>query len=265
MTEPMFPALAVQGTGNDGSNVTFDGEGFARAQQTALGFSNAEANGIFFSGSGGQDRLSATTVFEEMITNPASAPRDYEFDLFLKNMFVDIYDFAGAPASPNPFDDPTTSTPGGRISYRVEVNGAVIYDFVAEVFGGNGAVSVDQAGGTDGMTPDGMVVSSVRTPTVRSEMGSDGGFGFDDLFATLDAGTFGPGESITLVATMTAEVVGFPFELGARAVIGDPNDLSGTGVSGLRTTMTGVVPLPAAVWLLLGGLGALGLVARRAA
>jgi hypothetical protein len=76
---------------------------------------------------------------------------------------------------------------------------------------------------------------------------------------TLNLGNLAPGDTITLRYSMKVSVTAPPFEAGAIATIGDPNNLLGTpGVTGTLTG-PGVVPLPSAVWMglaLLGGLAA---------
>lgn len=274
-SDATLPAAAEQSTGgqagtNDGGDPV--GDGVARARQNALGFSSVRVDANFFSGGlgpGTQERLTATTVFDETVTNTTGGTVAYEFDLFLKNMFVDIYDFAGAALSPNPFDDPTSGAIGGRLLYDVAVNGSTVFAFSAEVFGSGSSVTVDQSDGVDGTAPDGTTVASSLAFTTTPNTGGPI-VAFDDLFATISAGSFGAGQTVNLVATMTAEIVAFPFELGAIANIADPNALSGTadesGVSLLRVSgAPQVVPLPAAGWLLLSGLGALAALRRRAA
>jgi len=261
-----LPAIAEQRTGTDAAagNIDFLSDGFARAEQNVFGFSTVRTDANFFGPGSGPRTLIAETVFAESITNTTGVTQNYAFDIFLKDMFVDIYDFGGVSAlAPNPFDGPSDAI-GGRLSYEVTINGGTVYAFIAEVWGGNAGVSVDQSKGTDGVAPDGSIVSSTLGTTGRSESFA-GGFGFESFFATIDAGTFANGESIDLVATMQAEITAFPFEQGAVANIGDPNDLSGSGVGPLTAASVPPIPLPAGAWLLLGGLGALAAMRRRAA
>lgn len=86
----------------------------------------------------------------------------------------------------------------------------------------------------------------------------------------IDLGMFAPGQSDTLLIYSRAIIVSNPFETYALARIGDPGDLN-SGASGRLYSANGggvpvgAVPLPASLVLLLGGLGALRLMRRRAA
>ena len=237
------------------------------ASQNAQGLSAARAGAQFLSVVTGvspvpRNSIRAETIFTETITNTTGRDQTYTFDILLKDMRMRLADGAGVNSGPNPFDDPTSEAVAASLFYEVTVNGSVIYAFDAEFYGNGSVQTLDQTGGTDGVTPTGTVVSSVRENV--STFGGE--VLFDPFVARLVAGTFGDGEQITLVATMAAEVGGIGFESGAFASIGDPNNLTGNGVGPLTAAgATPVIPLPAGVWLLLGGLGALRLAAWRPA
>lgn len=237
----------------------------AVARQNLLGFSHVGVDALPFSGGAARDSVFASSVFSESIVHQGATAADYQFRIFLKDMALQVTDFAGAASQPNPFSDPTSRAIGARISYDVAVNGVTMFRFVGDLFGGRGGSTVDLSSGVDGVAPDGSVVSSALGFT-RSTSGPSSLVDFSDLTGTLDVGRFAPGEAINLVATMRAEISAPPFELGGIAVIGDPNDLSSGGV--LEQTGGPTMPpapLPASAWLLIASLGALAATRRRAA
>ena len=88
--------------------------------------------------------------------------------------------------------------------------------------------------------------------------GDSFGYQMGDVYGTF-SGSLAAGETVIIDSLMNVAIFGPGWELGVRAFIGDPNDLSTTpGFSGGFTTASvSPVPVPAAAWLF--GTGLLGL------
>lgn len=137
-------------------------------------------------------------------------------------------------------------------SANVDSDGsAVPYWTVTEASGGLSYTQTVMCGETDGTVPPFCYGSRVDV---------------DDYSGSVDLGLFDPGREDYLLVVMRVTSFTHSTEQYALARIGDPSDLSSTGLGGgVSASSVGVsaVPVPAAGLLLLGGLGGLAALRRR--
>lgn len=246
------PATLISSTtvgGGLNSNIDFSGDASANAVSTS-GIGAVRADGVFAAGSSNPfvHELRAKASFGESVTNTTGATQDYFFDFNVFGPRLEIADFAfGADAT---------------VQYSIEVllNGLPIWDSAATLVGSGNGFTLTQSG-----TDLGATFFCVGAACNETSPGSRFGFSFGDFSGQLALGPVADGSSFTLETIMNASVTALPFELGGLALIGDPNSIGSTpGVSG--SVSTGVIPVPAAVWLFGSGLiGLIGVARRKAA
>ncbi|THH39217.1 VPLPA-CTERM sorting domain-containing protein [Aliishimia ponticola] len=215
--------------------------------------------------------MSATAVLEQSATNTAGALQGYSFTFSLFDLSLQVqenYGYSAYRDYSNPFDgidDADSDAAGNKISYEVLLNGTSIYSANIELFGG-----VD----------DGFTVANVENFTYSVEDVVDPFdpgvvtgqlVTIDDLTETLFLGNFADGETIELETILYSEsqATNFEGEQTVGAFFGDPSGLAANGLivqgPAVVTPPVSAVPLPAASWMLLAGLGGLGVMRRRKA
>jgi hypothetical protein len=245
---------ALGGTSNASVNPSFSGE----ATQNADGTSVLEGEGFLADGRGHAMYLDAAQTIS--VTNNSGAAQNYTFDYALLNMSAYINgDFGGASNTGNPFDpnDALSEGVGDSVGLKFDYNvfldtGAgvnTIFSASITAFGGAGSYQLDGVSGFNG----------TLTALNCGQYGCSGvGLAIDDLVGSLNLGSIADGASFTVFTQLTATARANGFENELSFVLGDP-----TGVNALNAgVVTGgaapAVPLPAAAWMLMAGLGGLG-------
>ncbi len=230
----------------------------ATATSNAVGFTYAIVGGeLNNSTEPGTHSISATVTerVETMISPALAGGGTGAFDLFysfaLNDMFVEIWDNSGDALTLNQ----------GLLDYQILVDGVQVWSYEASVIGSRTGTSIGalaritESGGT--VTPQSFSITGLPGDAPR-RVDFDG-FLVTDLFL----GSFpGTGASPVIEINMKAEIQLPEFTLGAgaRAGIGDPNNLSANfGTFSLETVGTEPtpVPLPMGIWLLITALGGL--------
>lgn len=222
---------------------------------------NGDANisgGAFIAGGQAPLQLIGSGTYEIEETNTSGASQDYAFDFLLSGLAFNLNgDFGGADAGPNPFGGIVDAV-GARFSYDVLLDGTSIFSASAEMFGGS---DVYQTANVVNAT-----VNNVGFDEVFGGGGSGARFEVDDIFDTLDLGSIADGDTFNVTATYRVEMLANGFENAVGANFVDPATIS-LGVISATTTTTqppmSAVPLPAAGWMLLAGVGGIAAMKRR--
>ena len=270
-----FAGPDVQSASTANGTATLSGPATSVATQNADGTSEVEAatSGFFAS------KVVSTATFEQSETNTSGMDRDYTLSYDLTGQSADFdagfiatataFSLAAAPvtaATPtnplNPFGSADNELPatftqfaGASFEYNIEVNGTLIFNARADAL-------------LNGFSPFGGPVIDFASNFDASISGFT--FLVDGIADDIFLGTFADGEEIKVVSSLTARaytpggiIDGFPVSVNTFS--SDPISLSSVGsLSSVATPNTGnpsAVPLPAAGWLLIAGLG--GLVATR--
>lgn len=174
----------------------------------------------------------ARVDWEETYTIGAAGAYDWNFTIKDGRLFVDEGVDTVAPT---------------RASYDISifVNGVEGWDSFYELQVNNGIYSQIKQGTDIGGTP--LALASGREVTFGTHNDS------------LDLGLFNSGEAVTIRYILEVEVSGTAFGHSAEAFIGDPNNLTGTGLFGGQLIQTGgappgPIPEPSAFVLLAFGL-----------
>ncbi len=268
---------SVQNASTANGTASVSGPNTSVATQNADGTSEVEAATASF----GQQKVVSSATFEQSETNTSGMDRDYTLSYNLVGQSADFdagfiaatrsFDLAAAtvtattPTNPsNPFvsadnalPDSFTRFAGASFEYNIFVNGDLKFNARADAL-------------LDGGSPFGGPEIDVES----NFNASINGFTFivdgiaDDIFL----GTYGDGQVIDVVSTLTARAYtpggAFDgFQIGVNSFSSDPITLSSVGIlSNVATPTTGTpstVPLPAAGWLLIAGLGGLAAARRR--
>jgi hypothetical protein len=203
---------------------------------------NARPNAVF----------TALTTINSRVTNTGSAASIFRFDYQLSGMFIDTIGGGfetGKPAALN-FAGAPTGALAGAISHNVSVDGVVESARYMQFWVNYGPNGPDLTGSEH----QGMAPNIYQTPFgYRADVG--------DITATVDLGVLNAGSSKTVSVTMGAVAV-HTGEAEIHLGISDPNSFGGGGNFSASAVMA-PVPVPASVWLLLGGVAALGWRRRR--
>lgn len=276
-----FGSNSATDTATNGT-ATITGGASTVATQNADGTSEVEAatNGF------GESKVTSTAQFEQSETNTTGMDRDYtlsynltgqtaEFNLGFTVATATAFGLAVAPVAAtaptnpdNPFGNGADELPanftqfsGASFEYNIEVNGDLIFNARADAL-------------INGFSPFGGPVIDVESNFVASTASSLNGFTFsvdaisDDIFL----GTFADGEDIEVISYLTARAYtpGGAFDgfaIGVNSFSSDPINLSSIGsLSSVPTSVVvnpSPVPLPAAGFLLIAGLGGLAATRRR--
>ncbi len=228
----------------------FDPEGFgdltfnslsssavARAAMNESGLGSVAVGGVWAGGSNPITTLSAVATWSDTYTNTSSVAQSVRYDFSIDPADLRIADFAGiSNASPSAM----------RASYSVNIllNGSSAFSSDATLIGGVSGHVLERNGTDFGATFFGAQNSIF-------------GYSFDAYVGSLDFGILGVGESLDIGYEIRAEVTSPGFETGAAASIGDPNNLSGSGLAGaiVANVPTGTVSVPGSLWLIGGLLG----------
>ncbi len=226
--------LSSTSTDNGGSGLDFSGVATSRAVGNSDGLASVSAEGVYACGSCVFE-LTADSLFETSFTNTSANAVNFTYDFFINGPSVELVDFAN-------IDESAGLRMFTEANVTMITSGGVSDSFAAslELTGGDSSHTVNSVGG---------FASFFTTPS---------GFGYNMADLTgIFTGSLAAGESVTFETSLLASVNGPGFEVGGRATIGDPNNLTITpGAS--STFSVSAVPVPAAIWLF--GSGMLGLV-----
>ncbi|MCW9014020.1 MAG: VPLPA-CTERM sorting domain-containing protein [Gammaproteobacteria bacterium] len=234
-------ALNSLTTDSEGSDFSWAGPAQAQAAADDTGRSAVSAEGLYACGSCEFD-LVAESLFATSYTNNTSGSVNFTYDFYINGPTVEVVDYANVgPASglsAEAYVDVWMSTSGGA-SDTMGVS--------AQLFGGDAGHDFYSYGSTASYFENGGIF----------------GYTLNDVSGSF-SGVLAAGETAYIDTEMYAAIFGPGWEVGARASIGDPNDLSaGPGFSGDFTVSA--VPVPAAVWLFGSGLiGLIGIARRKA-
>jgi hypothetical protein len=239
-------------------------DGGATSSIGADGSSQVIANSRYDASSSDRQVLKAETELRQSRTNQTGATQSFELEFALRGMSIMMLDTGPSGNSLNPFDDPLSTESGAFIGYSVAVNGVDVFNFGIEVFGQGsryGTAEISISGNAETTSPN-----SAFTPTTSGLL-----WYIDDVVGTIDLGEFETGESLEVVATMTAMSSLWGDGSGALALMGGPQSPSGTGAirySGSDLTIAREfqippVPLPATAVLVIGALAGLGFIRSR--
>jgi len=270
------PAVVVVETDSvtDGTASASLGFNNSNAIQNADGTSevNATISGFGF----GSTRVTSEAKLEFSETNATQGTRTYSLDFTLSGLSTEISTSRSYGSNlTNPFDNPEpgvvdvdSAYTAASFEYSIQLNGVDIYTARADVLGlaeyPSPSFDLVQTYSFDNV----LNFAPTITPIVPGGGFIDAfEFSVADLSGSIELGDFAAGESFDITSILTARAFATNFE-GENAVgafVQDPITISSFGFSSTPTqqppTDPGVVPLPAAGWLLLGALG--GLVAFR--
>lgn len=257
---------AAPGDVTVGTTPTFGGFVEVEATQNADGTSEVRAETQF---NGENTQLNtALARFTQSETNTTGMARNYSLSYALSGMSARLnhgsdFDIFGTPpgggAFVNPFGNDFSTLifsnfTAASFQYLIEVNGT-------EVFSARADALVSEAGGSTQNV-------SGFTPTLIGTPGQFRSWEFlvSDISGTIDLGTFGAGANISVVTTLIAQSYATNVRGEIRNWVGsestDPVNLSSTGTLQSSPAMA-PVPLPAAGWLMVAGLGGLAALRRR--
>jgi len=211
------------------------GSSFVRSIARFDGFIAAAAQASVPSG-GHVWEWSSRSQYRMSFTNTAGTDQTYVFDFDIFRMSLRLVDLEGVSQSASIFANVQINRPAG--------GGEVVFRLDEELEGGL----------TRHTLQDGSSFVPDRTFTCARPSGSrcgDINYEFDPYHGTVVLGTFQPGETFELQYDLEARATANTFNVnGAAAFIGDPFDVTGSGVGGTVRVLT-PVPEPAG-WMLFG-------------
>lgn len=252
---------------NDGTATASTGAfNSVTAEQNADGTSSVSAT----TGNDGDTELStATASLTQTQVNNFGVDHDYTIDYSLTGLTTRLFHSSDIGLFANPFTTPVFNNPfesddetvliesaytGATFQYDILVNGVAEFSARADVL-------VNEAGFT--------IENQQNFEVTVTDLGFGYLFEVGDIFGTFDIGTFADGETVEVESILTTRAYatnGFDElrnSVGARST--DPVTISSVGQ--LQSTPTNPtvtpVPLPAAGWMLLAGIGGLAAAGRR--
>jgi hypothetical protein len=199
------------------------GPGFGRASIRPDGVGAVIADATYADG-GITNYVESRVTWTDSATNGGSEPAGYAFDFSITPASLRIWDYTGAAAMEAHAPD---------ISFRavIRANGVSVFEAGAVLRGGIESHTLTESG------------SSLGPSFVGTGAGNVFGYDFMPHSGSVDLGTVGPGESVTVEYEMVARVAARGTELGGRARLGDPFDLAAS--PGFSGTIVPAPPTPA--------------------
>jgi len=242
------------------------------AVQNSDGTSGATAVATPF---GGSTLVTSSASFSQTFQNTSTGDLAYDLNFELEGLSTRIFttrnygsNFVNPFASDDPTIMPDSSYTAASFEYNIALDGDVVYTARADALG--------QAtfGPAPGFDPgQDYTFENVENFTASIDPLAGGFFGNDaftfsvaDLMGEVDLGIFGAGESFEITTTLTARAYARAFEgeNGVGAFSFDPVNVNAVGLtSSVPTPTMAAVPLPAAGWMLIAGLGGLAAMKRR--
>jgi len=206
----------------------------------------------------------ATAAIAELVledTNSTGELQGYEFSFSLFDLAVQVQENYGSSFFSNynnPFEDLDSDAVGNAIFYDVFVNDVEVFSASIALYGG-----ID-----DGFTIENDGFSFTQSDILDPFDGTVAGSRLDiaDVTETLFLGNFADGESVQVTTTLGALslATNFEGEQAAGGFFGDPSGLSSSGGTLVQVApQVAAVPLPAAGWMLIAGVGGLVAAGRR--
>ena len=227
---------------------------------------------------GFQELTTSTASFEQDETNTSGGSLDYTLNYTLAGQEAELFPGFGivalasgatqiAPSNPlNPFTG--AGLPSNMINvtaasfqYDIEVDGMLVFTARADAI-------MDQSGN--------VVLDAVQNfmPTLASGTFGSTVFSVDGISGSIFLGSRAAGTTIDVTSTLTARAYaeGIPIDgfVGGSVNVRSRDPITLSSIGTLSSTPTIVVnpspvPLPAAAWMLIAGLGGLGVLRKRAA
>ena len=195
--------------------------GYGRAAQNLDGVGAVACEGVFVNADP-TNSIVSNTLWTTSATNTTTGPVSYAFNFVIAPPALRLADYAGLDAL-------TPNAPTTTFILEIRSNGAVVFHAEASMVGGINGHNLTETG------------TSLNPVFVVGLTSAVFGYDFDSVTDVIDLGSFNPGETVTVEYQMTASVVSGGFEVGGRAAVGDPFDLSGTpGFTGDLVTNTPV-------------------------
>lgn len=231
-------AVRSELTSTQGSSFDFSQAGSAIAASDQSGNSAVAVEGVFADAYGRFD-MSATTSGLFTYTNTSANTINFTYNFDIMGGEVAFADYAGISDS-------------DYLSLNALTSASVSIVYSNGQLSDNFQITANLKGGSQGSVFDLYSEDNSVTANYFTDGSSIFGYRLSD-YAGLMSGSLGAGDSLKIYTRLEASVFGPDFETGARAIIGDPNNLS------LKGGLTGefevsAVPVPAAVWLFASGL-----------
>ncbi len=249
---PGTASVAIGGFSGDSVNAVQNADGTSTVEASTRRDANTELS-------------TAIATFTQDETNMFGMNRDYTLDYSLQGLTTRLFHnsdqglFGGpAPVFVNPFADDFealtfTNYTGASFEYLITVNGDEVFSARADILQNEAGRSTENV--------------SNFTVNLTEVSGSQTLVELDAISGTIDLGMFADGETLIVESTLIARSYATNIfdeitnSVGARS--SDPVGVSSVGTLSSTPSAVSAVPLPAAGWMLIAGVGGLVAAGRR--